>query len=181
MIVARTVIDTSALLTQAQSGLTDSSLWALIREGRVCPVVSMETYREFRRVLEYDRFELARDWQDTADVTRVAADHGSDFRPHTIAIWVQAGNADIRDGNNNTAYARFANIYADLREEHCSAETNRSRELDRALETIARTCECGNEKMLFADGTLADQCQVCHALDATPRRGRRRAAPSPVT
>jgi len=115
------------------------------------------------------------------DVARVAEDHGGDFRPHTIAIWVQAGNADIRKGNNHTAYARFAQIYADLLEEHCSAETNHSRELDRALETIARTYQCSNEKMLFADGTLADQCQVCHALDATPRRGRRRMAPSPVS
>ncbi len=116
-----------------------------------------------------------------ADVTRAAADHGGDFQPHTIAIWVQAGNADIREGNTTTAYARFAKIFRELREEHCGAEINRSRELDRALETIARTCECGNEKMLFADGTLADQCQVCHALDATPRRGRRRMAPSPAS
>ena len=47
-----------------------------------------------------------------ADVTRAAADHGGDFQPHTIAIWVQAGNADIRDGNTTTAYARFAKIYS---------------------------------------------------------------------
>ena len=111
-----------------------------------------------------------------ADVTRVAADYGGDFRPHTIAIWVQAGNADIREGNNATAYARFAKIYADLREEHCSAEVNRSRELDRALETIARTCECGQEKMLLEDGSVAEQYRACYELDKTPRRGRYRTA-----
>ena len=104
-----------------------------------------------------------------ADVTRVAADHGGDFQPHNIANWVQGGNADIRDGNTTTAYARFAKIYRELREEHCGAEINRSRELDRALETIARTCQCGNQKTLMANGHLSDQCQVCHTLDATPR------------
>ena len=62
----------------------------------------------------------------------------------TIANRVQAGKADIRNGNNATYFARFANIYA---------EAIRARELDRALESIARPCECGNEKMIIADGT----------------------------
>ena len=62
-----------------------------------------------------------------ADVARVAEDYDGDVRSHTIANWIQAGNADMRNGNNATAYARFAKIYADLVQEHCNAETNRSR------------------------------------------------------
>ena len=40
--------------------------------------------------------------------------YGGDVHPHTIAGWIQAGNANIRDSNNATAYARFAKIYREL-------------------------------------------------------------------
>ena len=48
-----------------------------------------------------------------ADVARIAEDYDGDVRSHNIANWVQAGNADISNGNNATAYARFATIYQD--------------------------------------------------------------------
>lgn len=44
-----------------------------------------------------------------ADVTRVAEDCDGDVHSGTIANWVQAGNADIRNGDN----VRFAKIYKD--------------------------------------------------------------------
>ena len=111
-----------------------------------------------------------------ADVARVAEDYDGDVRSHNIANWILAGNADIRNGNNDTDYARFAKIYEDLLKEHGGAEANRTRELDRALEILARTCACGNEKRLLEDGTLAERCRACQELDATPRCGRRRTA-----
>ena len=51
--------DTSALLTQAQSGITDSSLWRAIREGHVVPLVSYATYTEFRDKLGDPRFGIS--------------------------------------------------------------------------------------------------------------------------
>ena len=113
-----------------------------------------------------------------ADVARVAQDYDGDVHPRTIRNWVQAGNADIRDGNNATAYARFAKIYKDRLAEHCNAETNRTRELDHALEILACTCQCGKPKMLLEDGTLAGPRRACQELNATPRRGRHRTAPT---
>ena len=53
-------------------------------------------------------------------------------------------------------------------QEHCSPDANRNRELDRALEILERTCECGNDKMTAPDGSLADTCRECQDLD---RRG----------
>ena len=114
------------------------------------------------------------------DVARIAEELGSHIHAQTIARWMKAGNADIRKGDNATAYARFAKIYKDRLKEHGGAEVNRSRELDYALEIIAGTCACGKQKMLLEDGTGVDQCQVCHALDAPPRHGRLRTAPSPT-
>ena len=76
-------------------------------------------------------------------------DYDGDVRSHTIARWVHAGNADIRNGNNATGYVRFAKIYKDRLKEQGGGEANRTRELDHALEILARTCECGNEKMLL--------------------------------
>ena len=61
----RVVLDTSALMTQAKSGLTSSLLWMLMREGSIRPVVSMDTYRHFRRVLGEARFGLTEDGQNT--------------------------------------------------------------------------------------------------------------------
>ena len=43
----------------------------------------------------------------------------------------------------------------------------------RALEIIERTCECGNDKMLLEDETLADQCRKCQAIDGQGRGHRR--------
>ena len=96
-----------------------------------------------------------------ADIARVAKDHDGDVHPHTIAGWVQAGNADIRANKNATAYTRFTKHYQELVKQHCSGNVNRNRELDRALEILERTCECGNEKMLLPDGKLAEQCREC--------------------
>ena len=47
-------------------------------------------------------------------------------------------------------------------------DANRSRELDRAFDILERTCECGTEKMLAPDGSLADRCRECQERD---RRG----------
>ena len=63
---------------------------------------------------------------------------------------------------------RFSQRYDSIMEEHCSPDANRSRELDRAFDILERTCECGTEKMLAPDGSLADKCRECQERD---RRG----------
>ena len=59
MNVLRVVVDTSGLLTQAKSGLTESSLWEAIRSGRVIPLVARDTYEEFRRKLGDPRLGIS--------------------------------------------------------------------------------------------------------------------------
>ena len=54
--------------------------------------------------------------------------------------------------------------------EHCGPDNNRNREMDRALEILKRTCECGNDKVLMPDGKLSSTCQDCQDLDTRQRR-----------
>lgn len=51
--------DTGALLTQARSGITDSSLWRAISSRRIIPLVSYATYTEFRDKLGDPRFGIS--------------------------------------------------------------------------------------------------------------------------
>ena len=55
----RVVADTSALLTQARSGLRDSLLWLGFASGALVPLVCEDTYREFRRKLAEPRLGLS--------------------------------------------------------------------------------------------------------------------------
>ena len=109
------------------------------------------------------------------DVARKAEQYGGYFHYHTISNWVRHGRADVAAGKPSTACARFIKQYRDLVDEHCGPDTNRNRELDRALEILKRTCECGNDKMLLPDGKLGSTCQECQDLDARQRHRARRA------
>ena len=100
-------------------------------------------------------------------------EHGVDLPKHALSRWVASGRADIRAGKHQTAFARFAQRFDQIRKEHCGPETKRTRELDRALEVLDRTCECGNEKALEADGKLADQCLGCQDIDPQTKQYRR--------
>ena len=81
--------------------------------------------------------------------------------------------AGIRARRNNTAYARFAKQYDQLRAEHCGSDANRNREFNRALEILERTCQCDNDKMLMPDGKLAEQCRECQEIEERGRQQRR--------
>ena len=109
------------------------------------------------------------------DVARKAQQYGGTAHHHNICSWVNRGKADIKAGKQSTAYARFTKRYKELVAEHCGPDANRSRELDRALELMVRTCECGNEKMLMPDRKLGSTCQECQDLDARQRHRARRA------
>ena len=109
------------------------------------------------------------------DVARKAEQYGGNVQYHTISNWISHGRADVEAGQPSTAYARFTKRYRELIDEHCGPDTNRNRELDRALEILERTCECGNDKMLLPDGKLADRCWECQEIDGQGRRQRRRA------
>ena len=84
-------------------------------------------------------------------------------------------NSTRAAGQQPTDYARCTKRYRELVDEHCRPDNNRNRELDRALEILKRTCECGNDKMLLPDGKLTDQYQECQEIDGQGRRRRRRA------
>ena len=103
-----------------------------------------------------------------AQVIARAAEHGAQLSATTIGKWVTTGRADSQAGKSQTAYGRFSQRYDSIMEEHCSPDANRSRELDRAFDILERTCECGTEKMLAPDGSLADRCRECQERD---RRG----------
>ena len=98
-----------------------------------------------------------------------ATENGAQLSATTLGKWITTGRADIQAGVSHSAYARFSQRYDSIMQEHCSPDANRNRELDRALEILERTCECGNDKMTAPDGSLADTCRECQDLD---RRGR---------
>ena len=108
-----------------------------------------------------------------ADIAGKAQEHGAILSSYTISSWVNRSRADIRARRNNTAYARFAKQYDQLRAEHCGPDANRNREFNRVLEILERTCECGNDKMLMPDGKLAEQCRECQEIEEQGRQQRR--------
>ena len=113
-----------------------------------------------------------------AHVVAHATEHGAQLSANTLGKWVTTGRADIQAGNAHTAYARFSQRYDSIMAEHCSPDANRNRQLDRAFEILERTCECGNDKALAPDGSLADTCRECQDLD---RRGRQYRTARPGT
>ena len=105
------------------------------------------------------------------EVAARAREHGGDIPRHTLGRWASSGRADIKAGKHQTAFARFAQRFDQLKEEHCDPDANRNREFNRALEILEHTCECGNQKILEPDGTLPDRCRECQETDArAPRR-----------
>ena len=118
------------------------------------------------------------------EVINRAREYGADVSQHTLGKWVSTGRTDLKAGKRQTAFARFAQRYDQLMEEHCNSNANRNRELDRALEILERTCDCGNEKTVMSDGKLADQCRGVpghrrHRPPVPPGRLRPPRAPLP--
>ena len=107
------------------------------------------------------------------EVINRGREYGADVSQHTLGKLVSTGRTDLKAGKRQTAFARFAQRYDQLMEEHCNSDANRNRELDRGLEILERTCDCGNEKTVMSDGKLADQCRECQDIDGTGRRRRR--------
>ena len=101
-------------------------------------------------------------------VVALATENGAQLSTNTLGKWITNGRPDIQAGKSQTAYGRFSQRYDSIMAEHCSPDANRSRELDRAFDILERTCECGTEKMLTPDGSLADRCRECQERD---RRG----------
>ncbi len=107
------------------------------------------------------------------DVIRQVSEYGVALSPTTLGKWVSKGRSDIKANKRQTAYARFALKYDKLKREHCAAADNRTREFDLALQILERTCDCGNEKTILPDGTLADTCRQCQDLEDQGRPPRR--------
>ena len=64
-------------------------------------------------------------------------------------------------------------MYDEIKEESCAAEANRTREFDRAMQILERTCDCGNDKMILPDGTLSETCRECQDIERLERPHRR--------
>ena len=88
MKITRVVLDTGVHLTQARSGLRDSSIWVAMRSGRVVPLVSRATYEEFRDKLgdprfgisEAERNSILAEYLSYAEYTRDVPDSGIEMR-----------------------------------------------------------------------------------------------------
>ena len=107
------------------------------------------------------------------DVIRQVSEYGVALSPSTLGKWLATGRSDIRANKRQTAYARFAQKYDQLKREHCAADANRTREFDLALQILERACDCGNQKMTMPDGTLGDACRQCQDLEDQGRPRRR--------
>ena len=106
------------------------------------------------------------------DVIRQVSEYGVTLSPTTLGKWVSKGRSDIKANKRQTAYARFALKFDQLKREHCAADANRTREFDLALRILERTCDCGNEKMILPDGTLGETCRECQEIEGQGRPPR---------
>ena len=106
-------------------------------------------------------------------VIRQVSEYGVALSPSTLGKWLSNGRADIKANKRQTAYARFAQKFDQLKREHCAADANRNREFDLALQILERTCECGNDKIILPDGTLGDTCRQCQDIEDHGRPPRR--------
>ncbi len=111
-----------------------------------------------------------------AEVVKRARDYEADVSRYLLGKWVATGRRDRKAGQRTTAFARFADHFDRLKAEHCTADANRRREYERALQILERTCECGHEKMVLPDGSLADSCRRCNDMEEQEpqRKGSRR-------
>ena len=104
-----------------------------------------------------------------AEVVEHAREYGVTISKTVLGKWVAEGHRDLRAGRRQRAFGRFATMYDQIKEEHCTAEANRTREFDRAMQILERTCDCGNDKMTLPDGSLADTCRECHEIEEQGR------------
>ena len=103
------------------------------------------------------------------DVIRKINEYGVTLSPSTLGKWISNGRADIKANKRQTAYARFALKFDQLKREHCTADAHRNREFDLALKILERTCDCGNEKITLPDGSLGD---AGHDFQVREEQGR---------
>ena len=104
-----------------------------------------------------------------ADICQKAKEHGVSLHPYTVSYWVNRGRADIRNGYRTTGHAGFAAEYDRRVGETRGTETDRTREVNRALAELDSQCACGNERAKKPDGSFDEACPACLEQD---RRGR---------
>ena len=107
------------------------------------------------------------------EVVRRASEYDVNVSLVTLGKWLAHGRADIKANRRQTAYAKFSQHFDRIRREHCNADANRTREFDLALQILERTCDCGNEKTILPDSTLADTCRQCQDNEDQGRPARR--------
>ena len=66
-------------------------------------------------------------------------------------------------------------MFDQLKNEHCNANANRTREFEWELQILERTCQCGDTEMLMPGGTLDDTFTECREIDEQGRQRRRTA------
>ncbi len=108
-----------------------------------------------------------------SEVVEQARRYGSTISKSVLGKWVATGHRDLQAGKSQTAFGRFTAMYDEIKEEHCTAEANRTREFDRALQILERTCDCGNDKITLPDGTLGETCRECQEIEGQGRPQRR--------
>lgn len=110
------------------------------------------------------------------EIIQAAKKFGATVTSTTVARWVTKGKSDIKEQKQHTAYARFARQFAELLNKHCGPDHNRNRELDRALRILEQSCECGEDRHVYSDGSVAQQCRRCLEMQQQKSRRSRPAA-----
>ena len=105
-----------------------------------------------------------------AEVIKRARDYDAEVSKDLLGKWVSTGRRDLKAGKPATAFVRFDAHYDRLKTDHCTADANRQRESERALQILERTCECGNEKTTMPDGSVGDTCTECKEIEEKRRQ-----------
>ena len=120
------------------------------------------------------------------DVIRQVSEYGVALCQSTLGKWVSSGRSDIKANRRQTAYARFALKYDQLKREHCTADANRTREFDLALQILEGTCDCATRRARSPTApspTPAGSARTSRTKDDRPgdrRKGHPPSTPPPT-
>ncbi len=81
-----------------------------------------------------------------SEVVERAEEYGATISKSVLGQRVANGHRDIENGRRQTAFARFATMYDQIKADHRNADANRNREFDRALQILERTCAAGTTR-----------------------------------
>ena len=107
------------------------------------------------------------------EVIKRAGEYGGDVSQHTLGKWVSTGRNDLKAGKRQTAFARFAQRYDQVMEEHCNADANRNRELDEHSRSSQEPATAETRRLSCQTASSPTNAGNVLDLDGTGRQRRR--------